>query len=86
MAWGKGEFWEMRREFKTGLETSESTFELPKVITITDEMQYLSGQAGLDLSKKKDFICNSIHWKLFYKTAVKAMVVNLKKKHVRKNR
>ena len=59
MARGKGEFWEMRREFKTGLETSESTFELPRIITIADKMQWLSGQAGLDLSKKKDFICNS---------------------------
>ena len=49
----------MRREFKTGLETSESAFELPRIITIADEMQCLSGQAGLDLSKKKDFICNS---------------------------
>ena len=50
----------MRREFKTGLETSESIFELPRVITIADEMQWLSGQAGLDLSKKKDFICNNL--------------------------
>ena len=49
----------MRREFKTGLETSESAFELPRIITIADEMQCLSGQAGLDLFKKKDFICNS---------------------------
>ena len=48
----------MRREFKTGLETSESAFELPRIITIADEMQCLSGQAGLDLSKKKDFICS----------------------------
>ena len=49
----------MRREFKTELETSEFTFKLPRIITIADEMQYLTGQARLDLSKKKDLICNS---------------------------
>ena len=46
----------MRREFKTGLETSESTFELPGIITIAGEMQCLSGQAGLDLSYLQQFI------------------------------
>ena len=51
----------MRREFKTGLEI----FDLPRIITIADDMQCLSGQAGLDLSKKKDFICD-ISMKVYF--------------------